>query len=41
MPGFKKRVFGGEVEEDVIKEFYRLGTGGRISEVKDEAWYEL
>ena len=37
MPGFSKRVFGGEVSDRIIKEFYRLGTGGTYSEVKDEA----
>ena len=34
MPTFKKRVFGAEVEEDVILEFQRLATGGRIVETK-------
>ena len=32
MATFKKRVFGAEVEEDVILEFEKLGTGGQISE---------
>ena len=32
MPTFKKRVFGAEVEEDVILEFQRLATGGRITD---------
>ena len=37
MPGFSKRVFGGEVSDRIIKEFHRLGTGGTYSEVRDEA----
>ena len=34
MPTFKKRVFGAEVEEDIILEFQRLATGGRIVETE-------
>ena len=34
MPTFKKRVFGAEVEDDVILEFQRLATGGRITDTK-------
>ena len=37
MPTFKKRVFGSEVPQDIILEFERLGTGGRIEEAKDAA----
>ena len=36
MPGFSKRVFGGEVSDKIIKELHRLGTGGTYSEVKGE-----
>jgi len=37
MPAFKKRVFGAEVSDDIILEYERLGTGGRIEEARDAA----